>query len=139
MAELSREANTTFILVYLPERTHVYWPLIREDEELLSQLNRDMIYAWEKRLGCLILERGRVPDDVKLFRERMDASLNAQRDLLQAFAAIHEIAFLDLTPALQHLAEQGQILADPLETHYNDSVNQFLAEQVADFIASLDP
>ncbi len=137
MAELSREAGATFILVYLPDRSHVYWPIIRDDDELLSQLNHDMSYRWDQRLGCLTLVRGRTPDDLGTFRSNMDATLTAQRDLLRDLAASHGIPFLDLTPALQLLAAQGVTLAAPLETHYNDFVNQFLAQEIARTIANL--
>lgn len=138
MAVLSQEAGTTFILVYLPERTHVYWPLIRDDDELVTQLNQDMTYAWDQQLECLTLIQGRMPDDLETFRAGMNASLNAQRDLLQTFAETQGIAFLDLTPSLQLLAQQGVTLADPLETHYNDFVNQIMAEEIAEFLLTLD-
>jgi hypothetical protein len=138
MAELSQEAGTTFILIYLPERTHVYWPLIRDDDELVTQLNQDMTYAWDQRFECLTLIQGRTPDDLETFRAGMNASLNAQRDLLQTFAETQDIAFLDLTPSLQRLAQQGVTLADPLETHYNDFVNQIMAEEIAEFLLTLD-
>lgn len=138
MADLSRQAGANFILVYLPDRSHVYWPLIRTDDDLLSQLNQDMNYAWRQRLDCLTLARGRVPDNLETFRERMDTTLTAQRDLLRDFATTHEIPFLDLTEALERLAAQGVTLADPLETHYNDFANQVLAVEIAEFILSLE-
>jgi hypothetical protein len=138
MAELSQEAGTAFILVYLPERTHVYWPLVHDDDELVSQLNQDMIYAWDQQLNCLTLVQGRVPDNLETFRAGMNASLDAQRDLLQTFAEREGIAFLDLTPSLQRLARQGFTLADPLETHYNDFVNQIVAEEIAAYLDTLD-
>lgn len=139
MAELSLEKGATFILVYLPDRSHVYWPLIREDDDLLTQLNQDMNYAWRQRLDCLALARGRIAGDLETFRTSMDSTHTAQRDLLRDFASTHEIPFLDLTRPLRQLAEQGIILADPLETHYNDFVNQVLAQEIADFIQALDP
>ena len=138
MADLSRETGATFFLVYLPDRSHVYWPLIRDDDALLSQLNQDMIYAWGQRLDCWALARGRVPDDLETFRASLDTTFTAQRDLLRDFASTHTIPFLDLTEPLQRLAEQGLTLADPLETHYNDFVNQELAREIADFIQAQD-
>jgi hypothetical protein len=137
MNDLSREAGATFILVYLPERTHVYWPLIRDDEELLTTLNQDMTYAWHQRFSCLTLARGRSPGDLEDFRTTLDASMTAQRDLLHEFAEDHEVPFLDLTEPLQRLARQGVTLADPLETHYNDFVNQVMADEIAAFLATL--
>lgn len=138
MAEVSQQAGATFILVYLPERTHVYWPIIRDDDALLRQLNQDMNYIWDQRLGCLTLVRGRTPDHLEVFRQSMDSSLNAQRQLLQAFAEAQGIPFLDLTPRLQQLASEGLTLADPLETHYNDDINLVIAEEIALFIHTLD-
>jgi hypothetical protein len=138
MNDLSRETGARFILVYLPERTHVYWPLIRDDEELLTTLNQDMTYAWHQRFGCLTLTRGRTPGDLEDFRASMDDSLTAQRDLLRDFTEDLEVPFLDLTEPLQRLAGQGMTLADPLETHYNDFVNQVLADEIAAFLATLE-
>jgi hypothetical protein len=137
MAELAHAAGARFVLVYIPERTHVYWPLIREDDELLRQLNSDMYYRWEERLGCLALARGREAPPLDVFRAEMDASIDDQRDLMREFAGRHDIPFLDLTPVLQGLAAEGAVLADPLETHYNDLVNGVLAEQIAGFMALL--
>jgi hypothetical protein len=138
MDSLSREAGATFILIYLPERTHVYWPLIRDDDELLTQLNQDMTYTWDQRFDCLTLVPGRVSGDLEMLRSSMDASLTIQRDMLRDFADSHGIPFLDLTEPLQRLAKQGVTLADPLETHYNDFVNQVLAHEIADFLLTLD-
>jgi hypothetical protein len=137
LLELQRQseaAGSTFILVYIPERAHVYWPLIREDEALLEQLNQDMDYAWKEQLGCLSLARGRVPPDAEGLRQELDASLDDQRRLISELAAANDIPLLDATDELQALAAQGVTLADPLETHYNDSVNAVLAQAIADFI-----
>ena len=93
-----------------------------------------MDYAWQERLGCLSLARGRAPTDVEGFRQAMDASLDEQRQLIHDLAAANDIPLLDVTDELQALAAQGVTLADPLETHYNDAVNTLLAQAIADFI-----
>jgi len=138
MAERSADAGARFVLVYVPERTHVYWPLIRQDDPLLEQLNRDMYYRWGEKLGCLALARGRDAPGLEAFRAQMDATVDDQRNLLRDFAQAHGIPFLDLTPVLQGLAASGAVLADPLETHYNDSVNALLAQQIAGFLQALE-
>jgi hypothetical protein len=51
-----------------------------------------MIYAWDQQLNCLTLVQGRVPDNLETFRAGMNASLDAQRDLLQTFAEREGIA-----------------------------------------------
>ncbi len=134
LQQQSEAAGAAFILVYIPERAHVYWPLIREDEALLAQLNQDMDYAWQEQLGCLSLAPGRIPPDVEGFRQAMDASLNEQRQLIHDLAAANDIPLLDVTAELQALAAQGVTLADPLETHYNDAVNTLLAQAIASYI-----
>lgn len=138
MDELSQDAGAQFVLVYIPERTHVYWPLIREDDALLGQLNSDMYYRWEESLGCLALVHGREAPPLDEFRFAMDGTIDDQRNLLREFASQKDIPFLDLTPVLQGLAAQGVTLADPLETHYNDYVNGVLAGQISEFLGKLN-
>ncbi len=139
MQEVSQSEDIPFILVYLPERTRAYWPLIREDSDLLAQLNQDMVYGWQQQWQCLTLVRGRAPADLEVFRSQMDAAMNAQRDLLQSYAMSVDIPFLDLTPTLQRLAAEGYTLADPLETHYNDFVNRVIAEEISAYLETIEP
>jgi len=136
--QLTLDAGAQFVLVYIPERTHVYWPLIRQDDALLEQLNRDMVYRWDERLGCLALVHGREIPELDAFRAALDTTVDQQRALLHDFAADQGIRFLDMTPVLQELAAGGAVLADPLETHYNDRVNGVLAEQIAAYLAKIE-
>jgi len=137
MHDLALQNGATFVLVYLPERTHVYWPIIREDEEILETLNRDMIYQWNSSLGCLLVQRGRALEDLSSFRDGLDRTIDIQREIVSGFAAENGIPFLDLTEPLQKMASLGQTMADPLETHFNDAVNQFIAERIAIFLQEL--
>jgi hypothetical protein len=137
MRDLAHQNGATFVLVYLPERTHVYWPIIREDEEILQTLNRDMIYQWNSSLGCLLVQRGRALEDLSAFREGLDRTIDIQREIVSGFATENGIPFLDLTEPLQDMANRGQTMADPLETHFNDAVNQFIAERIAVFLQEL--
>jgi len=138
MRDLAHQNDTTFILVYLPERTHVYWPIIRDDDEIMQTLNRDMTYQWNSSLGCLFVQRGREMEDLHSFRDGLDQTIDIQREILSGFAAENGIPFLDLTEPLQELAKTGQTMADPLETHFNDAVNQFIAERIAIFLEELE-
>lgn len=138
MKDLTENAGAKFLLVFIPDRTHVYWPLIREDDTILETLNEDMIYHWQESFGCQVLEPGRLPDALDLFRRSMDRTINDQRALLTEFARTEGIHLLDLTGPLQELASQGITLHDPLETHYNDFVNQQIAEWIAQEIARLE-
>lgn len=135
--DLAHQGGATFVLVYLPERTHVYWPTIREDADIVETLNSDMIYQWNSSLGCLLVQRGRAAEDLSIFREGLDRTIDIQRDIVSGFAEENGIPFLDLTGPLQELASRGQTLADPLETHFNDAVNQFIAERIAIFLLEL--
>jgi len=137
MRNLAHQRDATFVLVYLPERTHVYWPIIREDDEILEILNRDMIYQWNSSLGCLLVQRGRASEDLSTFREGFDRTIDIQREIVSGFAEENGIPFLDLTEPLQELASVGVTMADPLETHFNDAVNQFIAERIALFLQEL--
>ena len=137
MRDLARQNGATFVLVYLPERTHVYWPIIREDDELLETLNRDMTYQWNSSFGCILVERGRIMEDPSTFREGLDRTIDIQREIISSFAEVNGIPFLDLTEPLQEVASLGQTMADPLETHFNDAVTQFIAERIAIFLHEL--
>lgn len=134
---LTERSGGTFLLVYIPERTRVYWPLIRDDDDIVATLNQDMIYRWRESLGCQVLLPGRRPVDLEAFRSSMDATLNDQRTLLAEFASSEGIHFLDLTDPLRELAAQGLTLHDPLETHYNQFVNKKIGEWIAAELASL--
>ncbi|MCK5635175.1 MAG: hypothetical protein KAI06_08805 [Anaerolineales bacterium] len=137
MRDLAYQNDATFVLVYLPERTHVYWPIIRDDDKILETLNKDMIYQWNSSLGCLLIQRGRMMEDLNTFREGLDRTIDIQREIVGSFAAENGIPFLDLTGPLQELAAAGQTMADPLETHFNDAVNQFIAECITIFLHEL--
>jgi hypothetical protein len=138
MQQLAESSGASFMLVFIPERTHVYWPLIRDDDAIVETLNQDMIYHWQESFGCHVLVPGRVPVDLAQFRKSMDDTLNDQRVLLTEFAQSQGIHMLDLTEPLQDLAAQGYILHDPLETHYNEFVNQKIAEWIADELESIE-
>jgi hypothetical protein len=139
MQELTERSGETFVLVFIPERTHVYWPLIRSDDSIVQTINRDMIYEWQQSFGCLVLVPGRQPTELDVFRQAMDETINDQRELITEFARSADIHLLDLTEPLRELAAQGLTLHDPLETHYNDFVNQKIGEWIASELASLQP
>ncbi len=139
MQELTERAGGKFLLVFIPERTHVYWPLIREDDAIVATLNEDMIYRWQESFGCNVLIPGRNPSDLETFREAMDTTLNDQRSLLTEFAETEGLHMLDLTEPLRNLASQGITLHAPLETHYNDFVNRKIGEWIAEELESLAP
>lgn len=139
MRALTERSGGTFLLVYIPERTRVYWPMIRDDDDIVATLNEDMVYQWRVSFGCQVLVPGRKPVDLETFRSTMDARINDQRSLLAEFARAEGIHFLDLTDQLRGLAQQGLTLHDPLETHYNQMVNQKIGEWIAEELASLQP
>lgn len=138
MQQLAESSGASFLLVFIPERTHVYWSLIRDDDAIVETLNQDMIYHWQESFGCQVLVPGRAPVDLTQFRKSMDATLNDQRALLTEFAQTRGIHMLDLTEPLQGLAAQGYTLHNPLETHYNEFVNQKIAEWIADELESIE-
>jgi lysophospholipase L1-like esterase len=97
-----------------------------------------MIYQWNSSLECLLVQRGRAAEDLSIFREGLDRTIDIQREIVGGFAEESGIPFLDLTEPLQELAATGQTMADPLETHFNDAVNQFIAERIAIFLQELE-
>ena len=137
LQEEALDAGAVYVLVYIPERTHIYWPFIRQDVEILETLDRDMVYRWKTDLRCLVLEYGRGPSSPSDLRERIDGTIDHQRDSLRDFLDEHGIPMLDLTEVFTELAIAGIEMADPLETHYNDAINFVIAEEIAVFLQGI--
>jgi len=136
MRDFVEAENSTFLLVYIPERTRVYWPLIRENPDVVSHIYNDQAYQWVSNENCLKLTRRQPKLDEMAFRDSFDTTIDEQQKLMATFAADNNILFLDLTEPLRIHAAKGTVLAQPLETHYNDNANRIMGTVIADYIAN---
>ncbi len=136
MRDLVEAKDAMFILVYIPEQARVYWPLVRENPDMVSRMYNDLTYRWVTDKNCLKLTGGRSAFDEMAFKEELDITVDEQQNLMAAFAAESDIFFLDLTEPLRTHAAQGTVLASFLDTHYNDYANQVIGAVIADYITS---
>jgi len=136
MRDLVEAENSLFLLVYIPERTRVYWPIVRENLDVVNRIYTDQTYQWALSENCLALVRRKPTLDEMAFRDSLDATIDEQQKLMATFAADNNILFLDLTEPLRIHAAQGTVLAQPLETHYNDNANIIMGTVIADYITS---
>lgn len=137
MRNLVNAENSIFMLVYVPERTRVYWPLIRENEDVINRMYQDHVYQWVSYDNCLTLSRSTPNIGAMAFRDKFDETVDEQQQLVATFAAENDILFLDLTEPLRAQAAQGVVLAHPLETHYNDEGNEIIASAIAAYIKTI--
>lgn len=116
-------------LVYIPTKAHIYFqytePFGRRwilENGLLTGLNSK---GWID--GG---QAGAVDFDALLGR------MNNQRDVIAAVAAELGVHFIDLVPAFQGAAAQGQMLYLKYDTHWNQAGHELAGQQVAQALRS---
>jgi hypothetical protein len=129
MQQLAEENGARLILVYLPSKPHVYLPLMPAEtaEAIVSTAGRTRF------------EDGRIiPDTISagLAFDDFMAHIDDQALAVAGFAESHDIEFLNLTPAFQAEAAQGEILYFSLSTHWNPAGHQLAAQEVAAYLAA---
>lgn len=125
LQEMRNEAasrGALFVLMFVPEKTQVYWPVVERlfPPEELEAVAR--YYA--ETLGTPVQT-----DQIALHRV-------AQNELLRDFCAREGIPMLDLTPALQRELEAGREVYFPDDTHWNAAGHEIAARELAQFLAS---
>lgn len=127
--QLAQENRAQFILLYIPSKPHVYLPL----------LPVETASAITTTAGQIKLEDGRLIADTSasgLPYEQFMAHIDDQALAMADFAQSHDIEFLNLTPAFQAEAAQGQVLYLSLSTHWNPAGHELAAQEVADYLAA---
>ncbi len=121
-AECARD-GIKFVLMYIPEKSKVYWPLAKSalmERELQSALE---FYGRSNQ---------RPPR-----KQDIDANRLAQNALLRDFCAQEHIPMLDLTTPLQNAVEDGVETYFPDDTHWNAAGHDLAARELAKFLAEL--
>ena len=113
--------GTKFVLMFIPEKTQVYWPLA---ERFFSngQLQEAVDFSARENQKPLRLE------DIRANR----LALNA---LLHDFCAQEHIPMLDLTAPLQRAVESGREMYFPDDTHWNAAGHDLAARELTKFMA----
>lgn len=116
-----RTANVGFALVYLPSKPEVYLPVVARDPELA-------------RRTVVALGVPAPPISPDEHYDALIANRHAQEELLRDFCARESIPFLSATPALEALAERGELGYLVTDTHWQALGQAALLEPLLDFL-----
>jgi hypothetical protein len=130
MRALTEAAGARFLLVYVPSKAHVYLPQV-SDPATLARIFRGVTRLGLDPAGYVAFTGEPMPAAEGL------RHLDDQAGLLADFAAVQGIPFLDLTPAFQAAAGQGEELYSPYDTHWNQRGHDLAAEQIAGFLGDM--
>jgi lysophospholipase L1-like esterase len=120
MQRTSREAGARFVVVFLPFKAQVYWPLIERSlrpEDLLSALD------------FYLKDNGRHIDVAAMHRNRL-----AQNTMMRQLCESSEIPFVDMTPVLEQRVEAGENVYFPDDSHLNETGLSTVADALARFL-----
>jgi len=120
MQQTSRDAGAEFIVMFLPFKSQVYWPLL-ERQVTARDLHRALTFYLE--------DNGR-PVDIGVMRRNRLAQNAMMRELCESAG----IPFVDTTPALQRRVELGDNVFFPDESHLNELGQYVVAETLAGFL-----
>lgn len=119
--KLECEANgTTFVLMFVPSKDQVYWPLV---ERTFPPGKVQEAIDFYCRYNNMPLRA----EDVRA--HRLDGN-----ELLRDFCAENKIPMVDLTPALQGEVDAGREVFFPDDTHWNEAGHEIAAREVAKFL-----
>jgi lysophospholipase L1-like esterase len=123
LAGMQRDTSAfggTFVVMFLPFKSQVYFPLLRR------AFVRDALQAaFQFYLGA----NPKAPDVDAMFRNRL-----AQNTLMRRFCEESRIPFLDLTDILQAHVESGENVYFPDESHLNEVGQTIVADALAAFL-----
>ena len=120
MDRASRAAGATFVVMFLPFKSQVHWPLLERS------LTPDEMHA---ALHFHLKDNGR-PIDAGVLRQNRLAQNAMMRDLCES----NGIGFLDTTPALQQRVESGENVYFPDDSHLNETGLAVVADALARFL-----
>ena len=123
MDRASRAAGATFVVMFLPFKSQVHWPLLERS------LSPDDMHA---ALHFYLKDNGR-PIDAGVLRQNRLAQNAMMRDLCES----NGIGFLDTTPALQERVESGENVYFQDDSHLNETGLAVVADALARFLPAL--
>lgn len=119
------------LFAYFPDKSHIYLPYV--------------VPADRDRMMSTVYQSILAPDDpILLVDEKTPTStfetvikrLDNQRDAVKTVVEEMKIPFLDLTPAFQDAAKQGQLLYYAYDTHWNQAGHDLTGKIIADYLIS---
>src|SRR6185295_3712190 len=120
MNDVSRAAGAEFVVMFLPFKSQVYWPLL---ERSLSPED------FHRALAFYLAGNGR-PIDVDVMRRNRLVQNAMLRDLCDQAG----IPFFDTTPVLGERVEAGENVYFPDESHLNETGQALVADALAEFL-----
>lgn len=112
--------GSTFVLMFIPAKAAVYWPLTERSFAPAPLQEAVNFYCRYNHMPLPI--------------EEVRANRLAQNAVLQAFCAQEKIPMLDLTPSLEREADAGRELYFPDDTHWNAEGHDLAARELAKFL-----
>jgi lysophospholipase L1-like esterase len=122
MQSASLASGAQFVVMFLPFKCQVYWPLL-ESSVSAADLRKALTFYLEGN--------GRPIDVPTLRRNRL-----AQNTIIRELCESAGIPFLDTTDALEHRVEAGENVYFPDESHLNELGQDVVAATLADFLRS---
>jgi lysophospholipase L1-like esterase len=122
MRRTSAEAGAQFLVMFLPFKSQVYWPLL-EASVRAPDLQRALAFYLEGN--------GRAIDVDAMRRNRL-----AQNAMLRELCESAGIPFLDTTDVLERRVEEGDNVYFPDESHLNELGQNIVADTLAEFLQS---
>jgi hypothetical protein len=120
MRDVSRAAGADLVVMFLPFKSQVYWPLL---EQAFS--GPDLARA----IRFSLPDNPSPPDLAAMSRNRL-----AQNVLMRRLCAEERIRCLDTTSALQARVSQGENVYFPDESHLNETGHAVVADALATFL-----
>jgi len=122
MKETCDRAGSRLTILFVPSKAGVYWPLV-EQSLGPGELQRAIDFS------CLY-------NHMPLRAAEIRANRLAQNNLLRDFCAAAQIAFLDLTPALEENAAAGRAVYFADDAHWNAAGHELAARELARFLSN---
>jgi hypothetical protein len=123
MDRTSRAAGATFVVMFLPFKSQVYWPLLERS------LTPGALHA---ALEFYLKNNGRPVDATVLRNNRL-----TQNAMMRELCESNGIPFLDTTSVLQQHVESGENVYFPDDSHLNESGLDIVAGALAGFLSQM--
>ncbi len=111
------------LLVYLPSKPEVMLPSVADQLDVV----------WD----MVTLNLVETPITQQQFEDAILRNLDALREIMEGFARTEKIPFLDATPFLRAVTEEGRLAYLSADTHWNDVGQQALAGPVVEALEGL--
>lgn len=128
--KVTEEEGARFLLVYVPSKEHIYLPYLN-DADLEQRVFIEVPTVALDEAGFLQFTGAKATPE--LIRQHMDA----QSNVMAAFAQQQEIPFLDLTSTFREEAGSGELLYYTFDTHWNQQGHDLAADTIAEFIEDM--